>query len=38
LQVLRKQYGHVPRSLAAGMAFLIAALGIVGFVAVLFRL
>jgi putative membrane protein len=38
LQVLRKQYGHVPRSLAAVMALLIAALGIVGFVAVLFRL
>ena len=37
LQALRKQYGHVPRSLAAMMAGLIAVLGVVGFVAVLFR-
>jgi putative membrane protein len=38
LQALRKQYGHVPRSLAAMMAGLIAVLGVVGFIAVLFRL
>ena len=38
LQALRKQYGHVPRSLAAMMAGLIAVLGVVGFISVLFRL
>ena len=38
LQALRTQYGHVPRSLATMLAGLIAVLGVVGFVAVLFRL
>ena len=38
LQALRRQYGHVPRSLATMLAGLIAVLGVVGLVAVLFRL
>jgi putative membrane protein len=38
LQALRRQYGHVPRSLAAKLSILIAVLGLVGVVAVLFRL
>jgi putative membrane protein len=38
LQALRRQYGHVPRSLATMLSGLIAVLGVVGLVAVLFRL
>ena len=38
LQALRRQYGHVPRSLAAKLSILIAVLGLVGVVAVVFRL
>ena len=38
LQALRRQYGHVPRSLAAKLSILIAVLGLVGVIAVVFRL
>ena len=38
LQALRRHYGHVPRSLAAMLSVFIAVLGVVGVIAVLFRL
>ena len=38
MQELRRQYGHVPYSLATALAALIAGLGILGLMAVLFRL
>jgi putative membrane protein len=38
LQALRRHYGHVPRSLATRLSALVAVLGVVGAIAVLFRL